>query len=513
LHQLLAASAARRPYHSALVEPDRGDVTYAELHEISDRLRDRLVKIGVRRGDRVGIYLRKSRDSVAAVCGVLKAGAAYVPIDVTAPLSRNASILADCTVRAVIIEPDYYARLQSEIGDVTSTLPAIALEPGHGTLSLRAALERLQAGDPAAPAATASSAPDDLACLLYTSGSTGKPKGVMISHRNAAAFIDWCTTRFGPREDDRFASHAPFHFDLSVLDIFVSLKHGATLVLIGESQGKEPTGLARLIADQRISVWYSAPSILSLLAQFGSLEAYDYSALRLVLFAGEVFPIKHLRALKAHWPRPAYYNLYGPTETNVCTSYEVPAEIPRTQTTPCPIGAACAHLEARVADDQGRPAARGEAGELWIAGDNVAQGYWNLPEQTASVFVHDAEGRRWYRTGDIVVDPGDGCFTFLGRRDRMVKKRGYRIELGEIETALFRHPAIKEAAVLARSTDEGVEIRAFLACHGERPSIIALKRFCVAHLPPYMIPDTFRFHDSLPKTSTSKVDYQRLGCE
>jgi len=510
LHRLMEASAARRPAHTAVVEPGVGLLSYAEMDGAACLLRDRLARMGVRRGDRVGIYLRKSRDSVAAIFGILKAGAAYVPTDPAAPPSRNAYILTNCAVRAVVTEAGYYAKLTQELGGAAAP-PAVLIQPGGAGLPLRAALEEMQRQDPVPAAATAGPDPDDLAYILYTSGSTGKPKGVMISHRNAAGFIHWCTARLGPREDDRFSSHAPFHFDLSILDIYVPLKHGATLVLVGEEAGKEPAGLAQLISSQRISVWYSAPSILSMLAQFGNLAAYDYSALRLVLFAGEVFPIKHLRALKALWPRPAYHNLYGPTETNVCTSYELPAEIPAEQTRPFPIGPTCSHLQSKVAGEQGGAVPPGEEGELWISGDNVAQGYWNLPEQTARVFVTDESGQRWYRTGDVVVDPGDGSFVFLGRRDRMVKKRGYRIELGEIETALYKHPAVKEAAVLARSDDEGVQIRAFLAFHeGRRPSIIALKQFCSENLPLYMIPDVFRFQDALPKTSTDKVDYQKL---
>jgi acyl-coenzyme A synthetase/AMP-(fatty) acid ligase len=290
-------------------------------------------------------------------------------------------------------------------------------------------------------------------------------------------------------------------------------------VLVGSEVGKDPARLAPLIAEQRISVWYSAPSILSLLAQFGDIPSRDYSALRIVLFAGEVFPVKHLRTLTRLLPAPAYYNLYGPTETNVCTFHPVPSDVPDERTQPYPIGRVCSQLRARVVDEAGRDVARGQEGELCIAGPNVMQGYWNLPEQSARAFLEgdgerwylEGDGERWYRTGDVVTEDADGVYTYLGRRDRMVKRRGYRVELGEIEACLYRHPAVAEAATVALPDEEGVRIKAFLACReGKRPSLIELKRFCSEHLPLYMVPDLFSFHPVLPKTSTDKIDYQKL---
>jgi acyl-CoA synthetase (AMP-forming)/AMP-acid ligase II len=163
-------------------------------------------------------------------------------------------------------------------------------------------------------------------------------------------------------------------------------------------------------------------------------------------------------------------------------------------------------------DEQGADLALDGEGELCIAGRGVMQGYWALQEQTARAFHIDTEGTRWYRTGDIVTQSADGCYTYRGRRDRMVKRRGYRIELGEIEAGLYRHPALKEAAVISVPDEEaGVLIIAFLSWHGEtRPSMIAMKRFCAENLPLSMIPDRFSWHESLPKTSTDKIDYQRL---
>jgi L-proline---[L-prolyl-carrier protein] ligase len=511
LHQYLEHGVRSHPDHPAIEEPAKGVITYRDLDVLSNRLRERLRSMGVERGDRVGIYLHKSIDAIASILGILKTGAAYVPVDPTAPVSRNAYILSDCSVKVVIVESSFSSALVKEIETIGPVPQMIRLETVGGGAGLASALDNAPDGEAAPFGEDETVGPDDLAYILYTSGSTGKPKGVMLSHLNATSFVDWCIETFEPRHEDRFSSHAPLHFDLSIFDLYVAFGSGGTLVLIPEDIGKEPGKLAGLIAEARISIWYSAPSILSLLVQYGDLEKYDYSALRTILFAGEVFPVKHLRSLTKRLPKRRYFNLYGPTETNVCTFYEVPSIFSDDRTEPFPIGKTCMHLRARVLDEEGREVKAGERGELCIAGPAVMQGYWNLPEQSARSFWN-ADGARWYRTGDIVVEPPDGNYVYVGRRDRMVKRRGYRVELGEIEAGLYRHSAIKEAAAVALPDPEaGVRIRAFLSCQeGKRPSIIEMKRFCMEVLPPYMIPDVFSFKDSLPKTSTDKIDYQRL---
>jgi amino acid adenylation domain-containing protein len=513
LPALLVHSARWRPDHVAVEDPPDAAISYGALDALSDRVRDRLARMGVGPGDRVGICLGKSIDAVAGLFGAMKAGAAYVPVDASAPAWRAAYILTDCTVKAVLLERRLAGAFRDEVAKLgVAVPPMLELEGAHGGAPLRAALDRADAERPAPSGAAVSIEPDDLAYILYTSGSTGKPKGVMLSHRNALGFVDWCSGVFRPVDGDRFSSHAPFHFDLSIFDLYVPLKHGATLVLIGGEAGREPVGLGALIAERRITVWYSAPSILAMLAQYGKLDRHDYSALRAVVFAGEVFPVKHLRSLKALWPAPRYFNLYGPTETNVCTYYEVPARVPGERTEPYPIGKVCENLRGRVVDDGGRDVPDAGEGELIIAGPNVMQGYWNLPERTAEGFVVDAEGTRWYRTGDIVTKDADADYLFVGRRDRMVKRRGNRVELGEIEAGLYRHAAVKEAAVVARKDEEsGVRIKAFLVCKdGAAPSLIELKRFCADNLPAAFIPDEFAIQAALPKTSTDKIDYQRL---
>ncbi|WP_114972487.1 amino acid adenylation domain-containing protein [Rhodoferax ferrireducens] len=515
LHQGFVAAAQRYPGHTAVIEPGFGQLSYAELAELSDRVRDRLHASGVRSGDRVGLYMRKSIDAVATLYGILKAGAAYVPVDPAAPVARCAYILHNCGVKLALVEQRFETRLTAESEALGGVPALLLLESVGGGVGLRQALDQADARQPAPVVASVESAAQDLAYILYTSGSTGKPKGVMLTHENAVSFVDWCAEVFEPLTSDRFSSHAPLHFDLSILDIHLPLKHGAALVLIAEEAGKDPLRLAPLIAEQRITCWYSAPSILSLLAQYGNLAQQDLSALRMVLFAGEVFPVRHLRTLTELLPMPRYFNLYGPTETNVCTWYELALPVPPERSVPFPIGKVCSHLRAKVVDEHGHEVAPGGEGELCISGSGVMQGYWALPEQSKSAFLtrdyNGDQGVRWYRTGDIVVEAEDGNYTYLGRRDRMVKRRGYRVELGEIEAGLYRHGAIKEAAVVALADEEGVRIKAVLSCReAKRPSMIEMKRFCAENLPLYMVPDQFIWCDSLPKTSTDKVDYQRL---
>jgi amino acid adenylation domain-containing protein len=512
LHNYLEDATRTHADGIAVQETDGSSISYAELADLSDRVRDRLIHLGVRPGDRVGVWIRKSIDSVATIYGILKTGAAYVPLDPGAPPTRNAFILADCTVVAVVVEALFQQALAEELSKHGAHPVVFRIEGSGGGVPLRAALDREDNSSQAPAAKTALSKPDDLGAILYTSGSTGKPKGVQLTHRNIVSFVEWCSQTFEPMPSDRFSSHAPFHFDLSLHDIYVSAKHGGTLILFGEEVGKNPARLAELIAATEISIWYSAPSILSLLAQFGDLGSKDYSALRVVLFAGEVFPVSHLRSLVKALPHPRYFNLYGPTETNVCTYYEVPTPIPEETTEPMPIGKVCSHLEGVVIDEEGKVVGKAVEGELCIRGVGVTRGYWNLPELSAKCFVSVGSGPPYYQTGDIVREESDGNLQYLGRRDRMIKKRGFRVELGEIEACLYRHPKVREAAVVALPDEVlGMKVNAHISCKEvAKLSIIELKTFCSKRIPAYMIPDNFRFHSTLPKTSTDKVDYQAL---
>jgi amino acid adenylation domain-containing protein len=503
----LEASAARFPERVAVVGPDGEAVTYRELHARAARLAGFLRARGIAPGDRVALLLPKSVASLTVVFAALLARAVYVPIDWSGPPERNGKIVSDSGAVIVFGHPKPIAALSPD----DAAKPRTVVIVGGATIGEQVAWDDALAHAPLDDGG-AGRAHDDVAYILFTSGSTGVPKGVTLTHENATSFVDWCSDTFHPTEDDRFSSHAPFQFDLSVLDIYLSIKHGATLYLVSEELGQNPKKLGKFIHEQRLTVWYSAPSILGLLAELGGLEALGQNELRLVLFAGEVFPVKRLRRLTELWPHPAYFNLYGPTETNVCTFAPVPLPVPAERTEPYPIGPACAHCDALVLDNDANEVGAGEEGLLYIAGPSVFRAYWGRPDLTAERFVlrHD---KRWYNTGDVVkLDPEVG-YVYLGRRDRMVKRRGYRIELDEIERGLNTAEKIREVAVIAAAdADAGVKIAAFVAMKpGERASVIDMKQIAARALPGSMSPDLFLFVEALPRTPTDKVDYQALA--
>jgi amino acid adenylation domain-containing protein len=494
LADLLEASSGRFPANCAVVDSHGSVLTYAELHERSDALARFLVHRGVAPGDRVAVATSKDVNAVVSVFGIMRAGAAYVPVDASGPIDRGRRILEDCDVRAAIVNNRGATMLPAKT-------PAVVV----GVDDFEQAINDGRAQPPLG------SIVSELAYIIFTSGSTGTPKGAMITHANALAFLDWCSAEYAPTERDRFGNHAPLHFDPSVVDIYLSIKHGAGIYLVSDELGKRPRELAAFIAANRLTFWSSTPSVLNMLVRFGELESHDFGCLRIVTFGGEVFPPRQLRALKKHWSSPRYYNMYGPTETTTaCTYGRIPDEVPEHRTTPYPIGFPCGHCRAAVFDADGRTVADGEEGLLHISGASVFAGYWNRPAETAAAIV-ERDGMRWYNTGDIVRwDPDEG-FAYLGRRDGMVKRKGFRIELAEIERALHLHPTVYEAAVIAASdADGGVKIVAFLGCTGSAPSAIELKTLCARSLPAYMAPDVFITVDRLPRTSTDKVDVQAL---
>jgi amino acid adenylation domain-containing protein len=372
------------------------------------------------------------------------------------------------------------------------------------------ALSRSAEGPPAVGAIE-----QDLAYILYTSGSTGDPKGIIHTHRSGLAFAEWAATTYGLHHEDRLSNHAPLHFDLSTFDFFAGALAGATTVIIPEALTKFPANLSKLIQDERISVWYSVPFALIQLMLRGGIETRDVSALRWVLFAGEPFPTKHLRQFMATLPQPRYSNLYGPTETNVCTYYHVPL-LPEGNDEPIPIGKPCANAEALVVDADNQPVAPDEVGELLIRGPLVMRGYWARPDLSEKGFFRRQSFDRYedifYRTGDLVQLDPDGNFKYLGRKDRQIKTRGYRVELDEIEVALLSHEGVQEAAVYPVPDGEGSNlIEAAVIARPETPlETSELLDHVAGRLPPYAVPAKINIVTDFPRTSTGKINRREL---
>ncbi|HEX6471613.1 MAG TPA: amino acid adenylation domain-containing protein [Streptosporangiaceae bacterium] len=481
LGELVARSARLVPDALAVSGPG-GALTYRELDRAADVLAARLRARGVGGGDRVVIWLDKSVAAVVAMQALLRLAAVYVPVDGTNPAPRAGLIARDCAAALVITDPARAAAL----GDgperyVLDGVPAV-----EGPVA--------RVAEPVAA--------DDLAYILYTSGSTGEPKGVGITHRNALAFVRWAAAELGATARDRFANHASFGFDLSVLDLYAAFLAGASVHLIPAQMAYAPAQLVDFVVRERITIWYSVPSVLVLMIRDGGLCATSPPAeLRALLFAGEPFPMQYLTRLYAHWPGIRFLNLYGPTETNVCTFHEVTAADVASGR-PLPIGRASSGDDVWAIRDDGGRAEPGEVGELVVAGPTVMAGYWGREPQHGP-----------YHTGDLVRVRAPGCFDYVGRRDSMVKIRGHRVELGEIEAVLAGEPRIDEVAVVITGEGTAARLVAFVVPAGRPPGLLALKRWCAERLPPYMVVDSLVVVPELPRTGNGKTDRRRLAAE
>jgi amino acid adenylation domain-containing protein len=517
LQQLLTKSAVRFPEKTAVWARGRS-ITYRELDQRSNQLAHLLRQQGIKKGDRVGIYFPKCVESVISMLGVVKAGAVYVPLDPQAPTDRVGYIIGNCGIRALITREDKRRGLDEE------TLASLEFcvmtdEAAKSSNGIKVIPWSMLGEYPAALAPKVVLTETDLAYILYTSGSTGRPKGVMLSHQNALTFIEWCAETFSITSDDRLSNHAPLHFDLSVFDVYNAIEAGATVYLITEDLALFPSRLADFIENQAITVWYSVPSALTLLLLHANLKAEKLTKLRLILFAGEVFPMKYLRQLADLLPHVELQNLYGPTETNVCTYYEVERDR-LASLEKLPIGIACENTEVFAVNDLDEIVTEvGGTGELYVRGPAVTYGYWADAEKTAKMVLPNRFQKNFeekiYRTGDLVQLAEDGNYYFLGRRDSMIKSRGYRIELGEIESALLSHDAVKEAVAIAIPDDiVSNRIIAVIAAHdGHTVKPSELQQHCGSRIPKYMIPEMIEFRDSLPKTSTGKIDRVQLAQE
>ena len=513
LHQAIDRSAERYPERPAFRFLDN-TLTYAELVERANRLAWVLVGEGVDRGDRVGILLHKCMESPVAVYGIMKAGAAYVPLDPGAPVSRLRKTIQHCGIRCLITHTQKAQGVRELLDDAPLLECIIGIELAHHPRIRSLGWDSLEAS-------RSDRAPEsgvmekDLAYIMYTSGSTGVPKGIMHTHASGISYARMAAETYGIEPADRLGNHSPLHFDMSTLDYFSGPLVGAVTVVIPEAYTKLPASLSRLIEEEQLTIWYSVPFALIQLLLRGTIEERDLSALRWILFGGEPFPPKHLNALRRLWPQARFSNVYGPAEVNQCTYYHIGNDEPYSDEA-VPIGRIWPNAEGLVVDEKDQPVAEGASGELLIRAPTMMRGYWNQPELNERVFyrrpVAGGVSDVFYRTGDLVQDRGDGNLMFLGRKDRQIKLRGYRVELDEVESALTSHERVEEAAAytMADSEDTRSIEAAVILKAGKQDTVDELRRHCASLLPWYAVPESVWLLEAFPRTTSGKIDRRAL---
>ena len=515
LHGLLEAAADNFPDGIAVVSGSE-NMNYRELDVMANRIAHQLTQLDVRRGDRVGLYLEKSVEALACIYGVLKVGAAYVPLPPDGPTARIARVLSHAEIHVLLSGLERAQQWPALLASPESRVEYVVCVNGNADGAHKPlGAEVLGMADLARQSDSRLTVPvdgDDLAYVLYTSGSTGAPKGVMLTHRNALSFVGWAVREFALSRHDRLSNHAPLNFGVTIFDLFAAAAVGAAVIIVPREVAVFPAELAAFIRANRISVWYSVPSAVNMLASRSGLGLEGLPGLRLILFVGEVFPMSQLQQAFEQFPDAKFYNLYGLTETNVCTFYHVPSPLPK-DSTYIPIGQPIDQVELFCITDDGREAQVNERGDLWVSGPTVMRGYLGDPEQTSQVLRSPDPTRPDLiacRTGDLAARDEQGLWHFFGRRDSQIKSRGYRIELGEIEANLSSNPSIIECAVVAvPDARHGNRIKAYVVSN-ESVSGAELAAYLRQLLPSYMVPSSFDRMTALPRTSRGKVDYQAL---
>lgn len=494
LPDIIEHSAKLYSTNKAIIENNDTHITYQQLENLSQEFYNLFQQFTYTNQSRIVFYCKKSTDCIAAFIGASKANLIYIPVSLLNPYERLLQIIE-------------LADTEFMVFDSTATESINTFKIHHPIIQeIRYnSLHIIQI----TPQVTIPEIDKNLAYILFTSGSTGMPKGVSINHSAAICFIEWCAKTFQINESNSVISIAPFNFDLSIFDIYVTFYSGATLYLCEDDLIKNPLLIAQYMDREKINTIYATPTFYNTFMQFGKLNKYDFSAVKTCLFAGEVFHASGIEQLQKIFYHAQLFNLYGPTETNVCTYFPIP--IGSNENTPSyyPIGKACDYATCIIVDENLQIIDdKNKSGELLVAGTSLFSQYWSNELKTIEAFKI-INGVKYYRTGDIVYYNDEMDLVYTHRRDDMIKKNGYRIELNEVDAGILNHPKIIQASTIFLSerneligfyqTEDQVIIEAFL-----------LKLFCANYLPNYMIPDKFVYLDSFPKTVSGKTDKTTL---
>jgi D-alanine--poly(phosphoribitol) ligase subunit 1 len=499
---------------SALKWPDRpalvvGDQTwsYSRLDEQCRSIEQTLHDGGfVGRQCSAGLIYARAMFSYAAVIAIMRSNCVYVPLNPKAPAERLLKIIDDAAIKVVIV--DATEELSEEVIDALRRSPTIRIISNSNLPVLPPKPNGNDPGHSATAIATRTSA--DPAYIIYTSGSTGEPKGVAISHESACLCMEKLQQLWATGPDDRFTQFSPLSFDYSLVELYVCWKSGGALCVPAASDALVPFNFA---IAQNITVWFSVPSLANFLLKLGLLKKNALPLVRISLLGGEALPYELAHAWAAATPQSRVFNLYGPTEvTIVSTYYEFKQDI-EPQTGTVPIGIPLPGLRSKVMDDGQPVETDDEPGELWLSGDQLALGYWQNPVATSAAFVRltDRDGTIWYKTGDLVSNRAGSGLSFRGRLDRQIKLRGQRIELQEIESALREVIGCSIVAVVPVRNSGGMCEKIVAYCDELYDEEAAIKARCRSRLATYMVPDRILKLESFPVSSHGKIDYRPLA--
>lgn len=503
--------AAEKFPEKAAFRFSKDSITYEELLNRVNQTASVLIENGVKRGDRIGVFLKPCLETAIAIYGIMNAGAVYVPIDTNSPTKRVSYLINDCEIKHLISNQNQSSSLKKLLdGNVQlESIIGISEDFPIQTISWQ---EVFQSSDKEVSVRVLE---DDLAYVMYTSGTTGVPKGIMHSHHSGLNYAKLSRDLYQVNSEDILANHSPLHFDISTFGYFTMPIACGTTVLISEAYKNFPTSLSKLIEDEKITIWYSVPLALTQMLQRGSLDKRNLKSLRWILFGGEPFSPKHLRELMKILPRAEFSNVYGPAEVNQCTFYNF-KELP-TNTESIPLGKAWGNTEIIIVDENDQEVKQGEVGELLVRTATMMKGYWGQLELTnKSLYKRERISsceEVFYRTGDLAKENAVGDLMFMGRKDRQIKIRGYRIELDEIESVLTTHASVNEVAVYTfKNGEDELSIAATIVPNSNSEvSENDFREQIGRHLPQYVVLNKINVSNSLPRTSAGKVDHKKLA--
>lgn len=496
--EYLKDSAQKYPNKIALVDENRR-ITFAELDYEARQIANAILKnCGCIKNQPIAVYMEKSIECIAAFLGIIYSGNFYSPLDCRMPHERMERIINTLQPAAIIYN--------NKISDDFRT--------ARRCISLSEALD-MELTDCNITNYQAVLDTDPI-YVLFTSGSTGQPKGVVINHRGVIDYTEWLHDKFHFDSDVIFGNQAPFYFDNSILDIYSTLKNGATMNIIPEKLFMFPRRLLDYINENKINTLFWVPSALIGVANSGVLSEVRLAYIEKILFCGEVMPNKQLNIWRREYPNVLYGNLYGPTEiTDVCTYYIVDREFPDEES--LPIGFACENTEILVLNSNNELVEKGEVGELCVRGTCLSMGYYGDKEKTQRVFVQNPLNRKYheiiYRTGDLVKYNERGELLYLSRKDDQIKHQGYRIELGEIETICSSMDGVERVCAVYDDINKKIVLFCSLNYNVQAVTEKSIYAWLKKRLPVYMLPTAIYLKEQLPINANGKIDRVKLKQE